>query len=428
MLPESISQNRNIAVSSADSFASLLKNGYHFEIKTPRRNAGIRYLFYDKKENTLLISHSYNNRVHLLNLKNGKLRWFDHHYTTVRSVQTNGNNSEIITSSWDGTCMAIGFEDLEKRLVLTEKEMGRSPYIAVSNDADYVYSYSYDSDKRPALTSNVVRKWDLKSGKLEQKFILPGKHLASRRCGSVEVDSTRMFVVSDTGYLQIYDLRNSQLIAEEFFDDLLQSVCILPAFNALAVAGDNGDIYICDYNGKLITKVKGHKYYVSQLMLHPCKPDTLISVSHDSTLKVWGMSKLKNFFRPKLELLETVQMNYYNSLWTATMCNNLAIAGGDSGDIEMCDIKNQKAELKGKLVILEDSYAYISADKKAFYASDLSLVKVCKNDGTPVDSQFADYLIKTTCNFKIFRDLFSDNQHDLLSLMNQSKGFFQLSK
>jgi hypothetical protein len=93
------------------------------------------------------------------------------------------------------------------------------------------------------------------------------------------------------------------------------------------------------------------------------------------------------------------------------------------------DIKNLTApKFKGKLVFKPEQFAFIDADSKKFYAPDLSLMQVRKTDGTPVCGQFADYLLKTTSDFRIFRDLFAEYQEDLLELANQTKGYFQLTK
>jgi len=356
------------------------------------------------------------------------MRWFDHHSASVRSVQTTGSDSAIITASWDGTCMATNFTNLEKRHVFTETDMGRSPYIAVSQQNDFVYSYSYDSDKNPERKSNTVRVWSLSNGNLVQKIILRNTHLASRRCGTAEAFSGKLYVVSDTGFLEIYNLNTGQFISEHFFGDLLQSLCIIPSLNMIAFAGDNGNIFICTTSGKLVTKIKAHQYYVSELIVHPQKPDILISVSHDETAKIWNMSNLKSPLWPNLELMDTIHVDSYDSLWSVTSCNDLVLFGGDYGKIEIHQIVNHKASLKGKLYVYKDSFAFITADNKAFYTTDLSLIQVHKNDKKPVDGQFADYLLKTTCNFKIFRDLFADNHENLPGLNNQSKGYFQLTK
>jgi len=173
---------------------------------------------------------------------------------------------------------------------------------------------------------------------------------------------------------------------------------------------------------------QAHQYYVSELIVHPQKPDTLISVSHDETAKIWNMSNLQNPLWPHLELTDTIHVDSYDSLWSVTSCNDLVLFGRDYGKIEIHQIVNHKASLKGKLYVCKDSFAFITADNKAFYTTDLSLIQVHKDDRKPVDGQFADYLLKTTCNFKIFRDLFADNRENLPGLDNQSKGYFQLKQ
>lgn len=430
MLPEISNNNHQLTLTNYKSFADTLLEDHSFDLKFTRINLGTRFLYYDKTEHTLLISHVNSNRVHLLNLHTGKLRWFDHHGTTVRSVQTNSNH-EIITASWDGTCCITDFYTLNLRLRLTENDMGRNPYIAVTNDNRFVYSYSYDSDKNPERTSNTVRQWQVSDGQLVRKFLMPGVHLTGRRCGSVEAfdDNNRLYIVSDTGHLHIYNATTGKLLKENFYGDLLQSLCIIPSFKMVAMAGDNGDIRICDLSGRNITSVKGHVYYGSQLLVHPSKPEILISVSHDGTIKLWNLAKLKSMFRPRLELLETIHVDRRDSLWSATVVNDLVLSGGDLGDIMIYDIKNPgKAEFKGKLVIKQDQFAFIDANSKKFYSTDLSLLQVRKTDGTPVYGQFADYLLKTTSNFKIFKDLFADSQKDLPGLIDPSKGFLQLTK
>jgi WD40 repeat protein len=430
MLPEISNNNHQLTLTNYKSFAETLVEGHSFDLKFTRINLGTRFLYYDKTEHTLLISHVNSNRVHLLNLQTGKLRWFDHHGTTVRSVQTS-NNHEIITASWDGTCCITDFYTLNLRLRLTEKEMGRNPYIAVTNNNEFVYSYSYDSDKNPERTSNTVRQWKVADGEMVRKFLMPGVHLTGRRCGSVEAydEYNRLYIVSDTGHLHIYNATSGKLQKERFYNDLLQSLCIIPSLKMVALSGDNGEIHICDLFGRNITSVKGHAYYGSQLLVHPSKPEVLISVSHDCTIKLWNLSKLKKLFKPRLELLETIYGNRRDCLWSATVVNDLVLSGGDLGEIMIYDIKNPaKAEFRGKLEIKQDQFAFIDADSKKFYSTDLSLIQVRKTDGTPVYGQFADYLLKTTSDFKVFRDLFAEKQDELLSLTNQSKGFFQLTK
>lgn len=420
MFPALKNTIENLTVAYKKSFIEILCDDFRFEINLTVRSQGTRSVFYYKPEHSLLISHVYSNRVHILNLTTGKLRWFDHHVTTVRSVQI--YNHEIVTASWDGAVCFTNFDSLELRLILTEKEMGRCPDVAISTSHGFAYSYSYDSDKNPKRKSNTVRRWSIANGELKKVFKLPGVHLSGRRCGSCAVHGNRLYVVSDSGHLHVYHTTIPILISERSFNDELQTICIVPVFNLLAIAGGEGNLYLCNLSGKRIKQItKAHNHDVSQLFIHPEKPEILISVSFDGTMKIWKL--------PDLELLASVNVKGI-CLWTVTAINDLLIVGGEANDIWIYDIKNlPEVILKGKLVLSDDSIAYLPSDSNLFYASDLSMVKVRKNDGSLVlDDQYAEYLLNTACNFKIFKDLFSSESPEIYESLNESKGFYQLTQ
>jgi len=420
MLPDIFNTNQEFVLSRKKTFAGMLCEGYHFEIKNEISNSGHRYIFYYKAEHSLIISHIYSNRVHVLNLETGKLRWFDHHGTTVRSVLA--SNNEIVTASWDGTVCVTGFESLELRLRLTEKEMGRCPWTAISPASDFVYSYSYDSDKNPALTSNTVRKWRLSDGKLEKSLPLSGIHLSIRRCGSCEGYDNRLYVVSDTGNFDIYDCNTGILLSEFYYHDHLQCICISHNFNLIAIAGTEGNIYLCDLSGQtILQKRKAHMFDISQLYIHPERPEIMISISFDGELKLWKL--------PELELLESVEVSK-DRLWTVSIVNDLLMTGGEDGDIRIFDIKTLPGiKLKGKLMISGDSYTFLNAELNSFYTSDLSRIQVRRIvDGIIINDQFAEYLLNTTCDFKDFKDLFCSERNDPLSFLTENKGFYQITQ
>lgn len=420
MLPALLNTNQEFAVSRKKTFAETLCEGYHFEIKDNVRNTGTRSIFYYKAEHSLLISHLYSNRVHVLNLETGKLRWFDHHGTTVRSVQV--FNNEIVTASWDGTVCITSFESMELRLRLTEKEMGRCPWIAFSPFNNSLYSYSYDSDKNPALTSNTIRKWILPDGKMDKSLQLPGIHLSIRRCGSCEVYNNRLYVVSDTGCLDIYDCNTGMLLSVSNYYDHLQCLNVITDFNLIAIAGGEGNIYLCDLSGqKILQKRKAHRFDIAQLFVHPEKPEIIISVGFDGSMKLWKL--------PYLELLESVEVTR-DRLWTVSVINDILITGGEDGNIWIYDIKNLPGIiLKGKLVFSHDSYTFLNLELNSFYSSDLSNIQVRRKiDGIVIFDQFAEYLLNTSCDFRVFKDFFSSETKDPSSFLANNKGFYQISQ
>jgi WD40 repeat protein len=420
MLPVKLNTNQEFVISYKKSFAENLCEGYHFKLKNDIRNTGTRSVCYYKPEHTLLISHVWSNRVHILNLGNGELRWFDHHGTTVRSVQI--CNNEIITSSWDGSVCITDFDSLRLRLILTENDMARCPYAAISPDNNSVYSYSYDSDKNPYQTSNTVRKWSLADGNLVKTLQLPGVHLSGRRCGTCEVIDNRLFIVSDTGHLNIYDCNTWKLIAEFKYKDQLQTLSLLRAFNMVAIAGGEGNIYLCKTNGqRILQKRKAHQQDISQLLSLPGKPEIMVSVCFDGEIKFWRL--------PDLELLETVKVSRHR-LWTVTVVNDLLIAGGEDGDIQLYDIRNiPGVTLKGKLVLSNESYALFHSELNSFFACDQSRIQVFRNeDGNPLKGQFAEYLIYSGCNFKIFKDMFCSASIGSSGLPGGNRGYFQITQ
>lgn len=420
MLPTFLNNSQEVDLQREKSFNEALCDGYHFEIKNGVKTDGSRSLYYYKTEHSLLVSHFHNSRVHILDLETGKLRWFDHHGTTVRSIQV--CNQEVITSSWDGTVCVTDFDTLEKRMVLTEKGMGRCPVAALSPDHESLYSYSYDSDKNPYLTANTIREWNFATGRLSKTLQLPGTHLSDMRYGSCKVFNTRLFVVSNTGHLHIYECNTGVLLSEHFYYDQLQSLCLFPAFNLLAIGGSEGNIYLHDLNGnKLQSKSKAHSHDITYMQVHPDKPDIMISVSFDGTMKTWRL--------PNLDLLQSVAVNG-DRLWNVTAANDLLIAGGEAELTCVYDMKNlPKVILRGKFIFSDQSFVFMPAGSRSFYSNDPSIIQIRKDeDGTLLEGQMAEYLLNTACDLKILKDIFSSENTDQSKFRLTNKGFLQLSQ
>ncbi len=425
MLPQLSNNTQNHGLYK--SFAQTLNDNYTFEIRK-RQNLGVRFVFYDKVNHALIISYANTNRVHVLDLLTLKLRFFDHHGNTVRHINVTNNSEEIVTASWDGSACATNAYDLKLRLKLTCKDSGRSPHATVSDE--HIYTYTYDSDKNIERISNTVRQWSIANGQLINTFILNGTHLASRRCGSCEEYNGLLYTVSDTGYLEVYNINTRELVVQNFFNDLLQALCIIPEYNMLACAGDDGNIHICDLSGRVITrKIKAHQYYISQLFRHPSKPEVLVSVSWDSCCKFWRLPVVKSIWKsPTLELIGTVKVIGESSLWSATIINNLLICGGERNDIQIFDIQNMAEPIfKGKLVLSAESFALLSDSD--YFTNDLSMMQITNKDKSPInDSKLAEYVLQSNNNFKFFKDLFSSEDKKSEELENNSFGYLQLTK
>jgi WD40 repeat protein len=421
MLPTILNTSQGNGISHLKSFNETLCEGYHFEVKNDIKCSGSRSLFYCKEEHSLLISHFFSSRVHILNLETGKLRWFNHHGTTVRSVQV--CDHEIITTSWDGTVCITGFDILEKRMVLTERDMGRCPFATISPDKKSLFSYSYDSDKNPHFPSNTVREWSLVDGRLKRTFPLSGTHLSpDGRFGACKVFDNRLFVVSDTGHFYIYDSITGTLLSEYVYYDQLQSLCLFPYFNQLVIGGGEGNIYLHDLDGhKILCRRKAHKYSIPQLLVHPDKPEIMISVSFDGIMKIWKL--------PELELLESVEVSR-DRLWNVTAVNDLLITGGDEEVTSIYDIKSlPQVILKGKLILSDESYAFIPGNSRNFFTNNPSIMQVRRDcDGTLPDGRLAEYLINSACDLKALRDMFSAENNDQSMSGISRKGFYQITQ
>jgi WD40 repeat protein len=402
------------------TFEETLAEGFRFEVRPDAGNTGIRSLVYAKQEHSLIISHTYGGRVHVLDLSTGKLRWYDHHSSTVRCIQISGN--EIITASWDSFIGVTDFDSLKSRMMLSDRQMGRSPHVCISSDKTSAYSYSYDSDKAADRTSNTVRQWNMSDGRLMNVFMLSGEHLSSRRCGACEEFGNRLFAVADTGHLDIINPLNGNIIAELDLHDQLQSICILPDHRLIATGGSEGNIYLCDFSGKLVNqKIKAHTQDVTQMILHPTLPDTLVSISFDGTISIWKL--------PDIDLITSVNANRH-WLWCGQIINNLLLAGGTEGDIWIYDIQNpEKMSLVGKLLIDDESCTFLPSNSNLFYSDHPEIIRVRREaDGEVVEGQFANYLINSCNRFKILSDLFSIEKNCLSSLQSGNQDFYQLTK
>lgn len=274
------------------SFQESMSEGYTFHLKSGIDNIGTRFVHYDQDDHTLLISHIYSNSIQILNLISGTLKWIECQKSTVRSMMT--GNGNIISSSWDGSVAVIDKKTLRiKQLLIDYQSMGRCPHAAFSTDGRFLFSLTYDSDKLPDRTSNSVRMWSLADGSLHKTIELPGVHLTSRRCGSCEEHDGNLFVVSDTGFLNIYDTLTGEMVFEDYYGDQFQSMCKLLPYNMLALAGGSGHLYLTDLSGRrILQRTKAHRNDITQMIIHPTRQDVLITVSFDGTLKFWHLPDL----------------------------------------------------------------------------------------------------------------------------------------
>ena len=418
MLPILQSKEHNAVTIYRKTFSDHLCDEYRFDLNTREISSGTRSVFYYQEENSLLVSHTDSSKVHVINLMTGKIRWFDHHSTTVRSVVV--VNHKIITASWDGTVCITDFNSLALEMVLTEKTMGRCPQAIVSSDFRTVYSYSYDSDKDPACTSNTVREWSMSNGSLNRIIRLPGEHLRSYRCGSCLIYQGKFYAVSNSGYFHAIDCATGKIVHEYRSSEELQSLCVIPLKHIILVTGNSGNIYQFDTSKlKLIRIVKAYQNKIMHIMGHPENQKILLTSGYDGNLKILQL--------PDLELLSSTEVEQ-SCLWSITTIGNMMITGGVNGALWVYDISDPRNVIpKGKIHVMDQSYAYISENRSSFYTSDLNLIKVVKADTKEqAELQFGQYLANSRNNLNVIRDLFGLKDPENKSSAYSNREMFQL--
>jgi len=402
------------------TFADKQCEGYRFDFKSGIKNNGVRCLCYCRQMHSVLVSHIQNSRVHIIDLLTGQIRWFDHHSSTVRKILVNDRRKEIVTASWDGSICITDFNSLNLRLRLTEKSMGRSPHVELAAGQDLVYSYSYDSDKDPELTSNVIRIWSLADGSLKQRIRLRGEHIGMHRSGSCLAEGNSLFAVSNSGYFHILD-NLSGALEEEYCcsNDELHALCSVPKHNIVLFGGTSGNIYQYKKSSGRILKFSCHNSNIMHIEISGNNSERMISIGSEGSIKIWKF--------PRLKLISATNV-YQNYLWTLSLINNLILTSGDEGDIWIYDISDPgKPVLKGRMVVFDQSYAFLQNDSKSFYSSDLGNMQVIKRDDNSMEtSRFAEYLLSSMNSPGIFHDLFNNKTADPFSKQDSHKPMLQI--
>ncbi len=400
MLPIRFNESTDLLSVYKNDFLKSVTEKFIMTLKSDLPKPGVRSLYYYPEENTLLITHLYSSWVHLINLGTGNIRHFDHHTKTVRSVSV--YNNEIITASWDRTICVVDFYTLELRLILTEPEMGRSPHAIAARlkDGNYVFAVSYDSDLNPQWRMNCVRKWSLENGQLETVITRTGEHISMLSSGECQVHQGMLYVISDSGFLNIFNAESGEFIKENQVNNCLRSLMIVPEFQTLLVTDQDGSIHCFDLVRMEFTKsVSVHESDIISIIQSPLKPDIIITSSFDGTVKILRM--------PSLEVVSTLQTSSH-SLWTSVLKGNTLITGGFDNDIRVFDISiPEECRFLGRMMVFEDSYAVCPAESQLFYTNDLSNFEVLSLEGNvPLQGKNAEYLLNSgntlTALYRVF--------------------------
>jgi len=401
-----------------NDFLKYLLGDYQYRLKNNIPALGIRSLCYDENENTLIISNINTRRVHLINLTTGAIRWYDHHEATVRHIVKYQN--EIITSSWDGTVRVVDFNTLSERLILTERYMGRSPYVTLSPDGQNIFSFSYDVEKDPSCQTNIVRKWSYRDGKMIQVYTATGPHKSGTRSGVCIPIGNRLYIISNSGFLNVFHIHSGLMIKENSIRRDFRTMCVVPEFNMIIASDVNGHIYL--YNlliDRLYASYRIHKNDITCIKVHPGKPDIVFTCSFDGHVKIWKL--------PDLKCINTIEIDSHE-LWTFTFIGELLVVGSTSGYIYFYDISNLSTTyMKGKMILSEDMYSVFLKDSNQFYTNDVSIFNVSrKQDDEIITGKQAEYLLNLFNSKNVLHNLFGQENASSESLSTNNKMIRQI--
>lgn len=373
-------------VSGSPDFLGHLLGEYQYRIRDCIPGAGVRNLYYDAAEDTLIISNIATRRVHLINLTTGTLRWHDHHETTVRHITRYRN--DIITCSWDGTVRMVDFHTLSERLVLTQRRMGRSPFVTVTSDGKYLFSFSYDVEKDPLCRTNIVRQWSYPAGEMLRIFAHTGVHKSGTRSGVCLPVGDRLYIISNSGYLNLFDLPSGRLVKETSIAGDFRTMCMIPEFDLIVASETHGSVFLYNLTtNRIFASWRIHQNDITCIKVPPGRPQYLITCSFDGTVKIWEM--------PGFHFICVLPIDHHE-LWVVEFIGDLLVVGSTSGYLYFYDISDISAiRYKAKLFLSDQAFALFPEDLNQFYSNDLTIFEISHRvDPTPLGEKEADYLLQ----------------------------------
>jgi len=378
-----------------ESFDHLTRD-YVYKLKAGYPALGIRYLHYYERDHTLLASNITNARVHLLNISTGNFRSFLNHSATVRKIRV--FNGEIYTSSWDGSVRATNYHTLQEKMRLTERSMGRCPFFNISPDGRYLYSFTYDSDVIPLGVANSVRKWDLRTGKLQMIVAASTEQKSYRKSGSIIFYENRLYVSCNSGFFRIFDLNSGRLIKEMSTSADFRSMTAMFHHQYLLASDWDGYIHFLNLKtNRFDHMVKCHNTDILCMRLHPRNPDIIFTSSSDGVIKVWKM--------PGFILLNTILVDS-SDLWSMVFINDHLLTGNIDGEIRVYDINDlSNIRYKGRIVLSDRSFVAQATGSRMFYTNDISAMEVYKEPDAVVSGKESEYLLDQGNNLMALREL-----------------------
>ncbi len=382
----------------SDGFNEYSGENIYFRMKSRCYNSGIRSIYYYKDDHALVVSYLTSNTVHIFNLSNGLLREHKFHKRTVRHLEV--HNNEILSAGWDGTVRLVNYFSLKERLCLTDTKMGRSPYAAVSSDGAYVFAFSYDSDFDPLCDHNIVRKWNIRDGKLEGVISQTGNHSEMLRSGMTYEHNDVLYVISNSGYLTAFSVNDLTIISSLFIAKNLRTFCHSPEHNLLMITDISGYVHFYHLGMKAVLfRFHCHTRDVSSIRMIPWSSDHFCTISFDGTIKIWEL--------PDLKCVSTCKIGN-SDLWSMDFVNQLLLTGGDNGQIDVIDLKDlTHPEFIATIHIFGNSAGVFPEGGGLYFSNNTEHIEVVdKTADSPIEGKIGEYLRQARNSPDVLQDVF----------------------
>jgi WD40 repeat protein len=227
----------------------------------------------------ILASGSWDNRVKLWDLENGKLiRTLTGHLDNVDSVAISLDMKSLASASWDKTVKLWNLKT--GQLIRTFNHKYPVQAVAISPNGQLVASGTEDGK---------VTLWNLTTGQLKTPLAAHEQAVSSL---SFSPDGKVLASSDYEGKVKLWNLDKGQLLNTlNGHKGAVWSVAFSPDGMSIASGGYDKTIKLWNVqNGKLLKTLSGHDKAVWSVAFDPKSDRTLASGSADETIKIWNLT------------------------------------------------------------------------------------------------------------------------------------------
>ncbi|KAK5109317.1 hypothetical protein LTR62_007086 [Meristemomyces frigidus] len=247
-------------------------------------------------------------------------------------MELTGHSAEILATKFspDSTSLATAGTD---RTILLWRTTGDCPnYTSLSGHKSAVLALNWSRDSQvlySASADHTLASWDLSTSTRIRRHI---GHEEIVNCLDVSKRGEEFLVSgSDDGSVGIWDPRQKLALDHIQTEYPITAICVAEAGNEVYTGGIDNVIKIWDLRMKKVTfELQGHADTVTSLALSP-DTQTLLSFSHDSTLRTWDIRPFAPQDR-KIRVFDGAQVglekNLFRACWDA-QGKRVAVGGGE---------------------------------------------------------------------------------------------------